>query len=673
MMMDQLRARYRPHVSTRSGNRDLGTLGSFVRPYRVELASAAALTVIASMLDLASPWPLKIIVDNAIGGLQLPQWLAPLRGLSPASLTAVAILTGIGLVAASGVIGYIVTYRMGRATELMGADLRSAAFGHLQRLSLRFHDRNRTGDLVSRLTSDVSRVQDSLVAWFQTVIPETLTLVGMFAIMLAVDPALALAALTVVPLLIAYVALSRPRIKGAQREARRQAGVVASRATEVLRHVRAVQAFTREDEEEQRFQVDSDAAARSSIGALVVSARLSPVADVILAVGAGFVLWLGVLGVRGGRITLGALLVVLTYLSSLYSPIRSLSRLSSTLAKGAASRERLTEIFEAPELVAEDPMPHAAPTGPSSIVLRGVGFEYRPGDPVLKDVSLNVGAGETLCVVGQTGAGKSTLLALLLRFYDPGQGRIEVGGLDIRSLSLRSLRERTALVPQDPWILDGSIGENIAFGRAGVTEADMRAAGRLALVDEFAERLPDGYDTPVGESGAQLSGGQRRRIALARALVRGASILLLDEPTSGLDATSEATVMEALRQASVGRTVVLVTHRLRISEIANRVLVLERGRVAEEGSRDDLLASGGAFARLMASQDYRGGPSSQPPLLLPRTRDFGRDNGTSDTEGGDSDGDQGRRKDLQQLRPSSEDEHQEAVQQQEQPLHGLTG
>jgi ATP-binding cassette subfamily B protein len=581
-------------------------LGRFVRPYRLTLAAAAALTLVQTALDLASPWPLKVIVDNAVGDKPLPAWLSFLGPLSPAWLAAAAAAAGVMLVTAAGVISYAITYWLGAAAERIGADLRSEVFARLQRLSLRFHDRNRTGDLVSRLTSDTGRVQDSLVAWFETVIPETLTLAGMFAVMLALDPALAFAALTVVPALAAYVGLSRPRIKAAQREARTRSGVLSSRATEVLRHVRAVQAFSRAEEEQRRFRSDSDAAADSAIGALAVSARLSPAADVILALGTGYVLWLGVAGVRSGRITLGALLVVLAYLSSVYGPIRSLSRLASTLARGAASRERLADILGAEELVGEHPHPLPAPPGALPVAVREVSFAYHAGQPVLHGVSLEAEPGETLCVAGPTGAGKSTLLALLLRLYDPDGGRIELAGTDVRRLSLRSLRERIALVPQDPWIVDGTIADNIAFVRSEAAGRLVRDAARLALVDEFAERLRDGYDTVVGEGGVMLSGGQRRRIALARALARDASVLLLDEPTSGLDAASEAMVMQALRRASHGRTVIMVTHRLGLSNEADRVLVLDGGRVVEDGPRDRLLSSGGPFARLWALQNGHG-------------------------------------------------------------------
>jgi ATP-binding cassette subfamily B protein len=586
------------------------SLRKFLRPYRDPLAVGTALTFAGSLLDLASPWPLKVAVDNAIGGRPLGGWLAPLDRLSPDGLAAVAALAGVTLVAAGGVIGYLTTYLLGAAAERVGADIRAAAFGRLQHLSLRFHDRNRTGDLVARLTSDVSRVQDVLVAWFETLIPALLRLVGMLAVMFAVDPGLALAALAITPLLVLQVLVTRPLIKSVQREARERFGGLAARATDLLRNVRAVQAFSRQREEEERFRRESIAATRSAVTALDISARYSPLADLVLAVGAGLLLWLGVVRVTSGRMTLGVLLVVLTYLSSLYSPIRSLVRLVSTLAKGAASRERLTEIFAGTEEIPEDPAPVPVPGGACSLAVRAMSFAYRSGAPVLRDLSFHIEHGETVCMVGPTGAGKSTLLSLLLRLYDPDAGTIELGGVDIRRFGLQSLRERVALVPQDPWMLDGTIAENISFGRTGATDEEIRTAGRLALVDEFASRLPDGYDTPVGESGILLSGGQRRRIALARALVRDASFLLLDEPTSGLDAASEATVIHALRRVSKGRTVLIASHRLKIAERADRVVVLRGGRAVEQGPPARLLAAGGVYARLWALQNTSGTPAS---------------------------------------------------------------
>jgi ATP-binding cassette, subfamily B, bacterial len=575
---------------------------TFLRPYRGPLTLAVVLTLLGTLLDLAAPWPLKIVVDHVVGDRPIDGWLAPLGALTTTGQAVVVALAGVLLVGASGLVGYLITVLVGGASERVGADLRGAVFARLQGRALVFHDRQRSGDLVSRLTSDVSRVQDAFVSWFETAIPDGLAVLGMFAVLAALDVQMALAALAVVPLLVIQTLWSRARMKRVQREVRDRYGSLASRATEVLRNVRAVQAFLRQDDEERRFRRESAEVTDAALVALDVGARYGPVADLVLAGGAGFILVLGVQNVAAGTMTVGTLFVVLAYVSSLYSPIRSLARLTSVFARGAASRERRGEIFADDGEIAEAPDAVATPRGAVPIALHHVTFGYDPTAPVLRGVCLEVAAGETVCIVGATGAGKSTLLALLLRLYDVDAGSIMVGGIDVRRVTIRSLRERLALVPQDPWILDGSIAENIRYACPDATDADVRAAGRTALVDEFAERFPDGYDTRVGECGARLSGGQRRRIALARALVRDAAVLLLDEPTSGLDARSEALIVDALCAVARQRTVVMVSHRLRLASIADRVLVIEAGHLVEQGSPATLLAGDGHFARLWAHQ-----------------------------------------------------------------------
>ena len=555
-----------------------------------------------TLLDLARPWPLKLAVDNAIGGRPLEGPLAFLDQLGPAGLAAVAALGGIALVGIGALVGYLITYLTSATAERVGADLRESLFGRLLHLGLPFHDRHRSGDLVTRLTGDVARVEDSMVAWFTVLVPEVLTLVGMVVVVLAVDLTLGLAALAVAPPLALVVALRRRRIRVAQRTSRDADAALAGEATEVLRNVRVVQAFTREPEAQGRFRGRSRGAVRAALGAMDLEARWSPVADLLLAAGGGLVLWLGVTAVAGGRMTLGTLLVVLAYLSSLYGPIRALARLARTLARGAASRERILEVLDSGEVVPEAPDPIPASPPRRGIALRGVWFAYAEGAPVLRHLDLEVAAGERVCVVGPTGAGKSTLLALLLRFYDPDGGAIELDGVDLRRLELASLRRQIALVPQDPWMLDGTVAGNLAFGRPGATTGELEAAARATLVDELVQKLPDGWDTQVGEGGVRLSGGQRRRVALARAILRDASVLLLDEPTSGLDAASERAVLDALDRAAEGRTVLAVSHRLGLAARADRVVVLDGGRVVEQGPPAELLAAGGAYARLWALQ-----------------------------------------------------------------------
>jgi ATP-binding cassette subfamily B protein len=578
------------------------SLRGFLRPYRGTLSLAAGLTMVETLLDLARPWPLKLAVDNAIGGRPLGGPLGALDQLGPAGLAAVAAGAGIGLVAAAALVGYLVTYLTAATAERVGADLREAVFGRLLGLALPFHDRHRSGDLVTRLTGDVARVEDSMVAWFTVLVPEVLTLAGMVVVVLAVDLSLGLAALAVAPPLALVVAMRRRRIRATQRASRDADAALAGEATEVLRNVRVVQAFTREGEAAGRFRGRSRGAVRAALTAMDLEARWSPAADLLLAAGGGLVLWLGVNAVAGGRMTLGTLLVVLAYLSSLYGPIRALARLARTLARGAASRERVLEVLGSGEVVPE--APNSVPAAPPrrGLALRGVWFAYAEGAPVLRHLDLEVAAGERVCVVGPSGAGKSTLLALLLRFYDPDAGAIELDGVDLRRLDLGSLRRQVSLVPQDPWMLDGTVAENVAFGRPGAGPDELEAVARATLLHDLIRRLPDGWHTQIGEGGVRLSGGQRRRIALARAILRDAPVLLLDEPTSGLDAESERAVLAALDRAAEGRTVLSVSHRLGLAARADRVVVLDGGRVAEQGQPGELLAAGGAYARLWAAQ-----------------------------------------------------------------------
>jgi len=569
--------------------------------YRWPLALAACLTVVETLMDLAKPWPLLLAIDHAIGGQPLAEPWAGWLGIVPdgrVGLAAVAALAMVALAIARALVAYLAMYLSDASAERIGADARSLLHARLLDLSLRFHHRQRTGDLAARLTTDVGRVQDALVDWFTTVVPEVLTLVGMAAVLLAIDPALALAALAVLPPLALVVFLRRRRLRAAQLDYRDREGGLAASVTESMRNISLIQAFGLEPATQDTFATRNRATALSGMGVVELNARYQPTADVIVAIGSALVLWVGVTQVISGRITLGMLVVVVSYVASLYAPVRALARLSATFGKAAASRTRLSEIVACDEVMPERPGAPALAGLEHELTLRSVSFAYSPDRPVLHRVSLRVPAGATFCIVGPTGAGKSTLLSLMLRLYDPDEGSIEVDGRDLRAFDLRTIRRRMSLVPQEPAIFDGTLHENIALGSTTAGEPEVRRAARLAQLDEFASRLPAGYDTPVGEGGVLLSGGQRRRLAIARALVREAAVLLLDEPTSGLDVESEAQVMSAIRVASAGRTVVMVTHRLTLAAVADEVAVLRGGRIVEQGNPAELLRLGGQYARL---------------------------------------------------------------------------
>jgi ATP-binding cassette subfamily B protein len=602
------------------------TLRRFRRPYRGALGTAIAVTLGETVVDLARPWPLKLVVDNALGHQPLAHWLGPLSRLSPNALAAVAAGIGVGLVALGALLGYLSTFLSGAAAERIGADTRAAVHERLLVLPMRFHDQNRSGELVSRLVGDVERVQDATVASLTTLVPGVLTLIGVFVVMMFIDPVLSVASLAVMPVLVGVVVARRRGVRTAQRRARDEEGRLAAMATDVVRNVRAVQAFGHEPDAQAHFQRQNVATAGASIFAMDLEARYSPLADVVLSFGTAFVLWFGVTRVTSGKITLGLLLVFLSYISSLYSPVRALARLARTKAKANASRERIGQILHVAELVPEDREPLTARAPARGLTLRHVSFSYSRGTPVLNHLDLEIPAGQTVCLVGPSGVGKSTLLALLLRFYDPDSGAVELDGVDLRRFSLTSLRRQIALVPQDAWIVDGTIRDNIAFGHTSASQADIEHAAQVALVEEFVGRLPNGYDTLVGESGALLSGGQRRRIALARAVLRDSPLLLLDEPTSGLDAVSESTVVDAIANATTGRTVLMASHRLGVAAIADRVVVFERGCIVEDGSPERLLSSDSQFARLWDLQrtvtigSRTPGASPQSPKTLERVQ-----------------------------------------------------
>ncbi len=606
-------------TARRSG--DATVFAPYRRPYRGRLIAAGALSVLQAGLIVLQPWPLKLAIDHAVGDQPLPSWAGAFSSLSPSGLAAATAVASVALVLVSTLIGYGETMIVGRVAERLGADLRRGVMARLLVLSGHFHDRHRSGDLVSRVTSDVGRVQDALVASYTVLVPEALTLCGMILVLLSVDRTLGLIGLGAVPILVIVVVKRRRVVRRTQRLSRDEAGRLASTTTDIVRNVRVVQAFQRQDDSMDRFSFRNGAATDAAIASLRADARFSPIGNFVLAIGSALVLWVGVLRVNEGRMTVGTLLIVLSYVGSVYGPVRSLSSLATSLARGAASKDRLLEVLASTEElpVSERAVPATTPS--YGIWFADVGFAYEAGVPVIDRATFGVQPGEHYCIVGPTGAGKSTLLQLLLRLYDPCAGHIFLDGVDLKDIDPASLRARFGFVSQQPWMLDGTIEDNIRFGRPQASRTEVEIIGRLALIDEFVNRLPLGYDTPVGEGGARLSGGQLRRIAFARAVVRLPDVLLLDEPTSGLDAHSEYQIIEAIERVRTGRTVITVTHHLHLAERADRVAVLEHGHIVEVGTPFDLRHRNGAYARLHQSAERSGRaadalPSAPTPLRV---------------------------------------------------------
>lgn len=556
------------------------------------------LMLLDAVLALTAPWPLKIVVDYGLGHSRLPPWLRSLHTLSPVGLAVAAALAGLLLLAIGGLAGYLATVLSGAIGERMSSRMRVSLVDHLLRASPRATSGFPLGELSSRLTSDTNRVSDTVIAALETLVPDLAILVGMTAITALLDWRLTLLVLGVIPLYAMVARLRNRRLRPAQLNARTRFGELSAQGTDLLARMPAVHVFGRADAEVEAYERVSAAAAEGSVTALDASARFAPLTDFLPGIGLAAALIGGTIEIAAGRLTVGGLLVFLAYLSSLTGPVRSLAQLSTTVTRGAVSRERLSELHVLPVLELDRRAAGAISPRAAMVELSAVSYAHRAGQPVLDQVSMDVAAGEFVCITGPSGTGKSTLLSLLVRLADPDAGRIRIAGRDVAGMPLERLRRLVTLVPQDPWLHRGSIAANIGYASPRARREQIEAAAELAGVMPFATRLPAGLDTEVGEHGRLLSGGQQRRIAVARALAAGSPVLLLDEPTTGLDPAAEEQLIAGLLDRAAGRTILLVTHSQRLAALADRVLRLDHGRL------DDTATPG----RVTAREGDRAGP-----------------------------------------------------------------
>jgi subfamily B ATP-binding cassette protein MsbA len=481
-------------------------------------------------------------------------------------------------------------------------DLRRALYHHIQRLSLAYHDRKSTGDLISTVTADIDAIQDFISQALLGIVVAVLTLVGMLAVMFYIDWRFTLIALSITPFLFFVVYSYTRRIKQASRALRKKEGEVVSVVAEVLSSIRVVKAFAREDYEEERFTRQSLESVEMALRARGLKAKLAPVVEVIIAVGTCLVLWYGVNLVMTNQMTPGSLLVFLFYLGKMYKPMKDLSKMTDTMSKAAVGYERIHEVIETEDKVRNLPGAKKAPPLKGEIQFDHVGFGYTEGYATLTDVDFKVEPGQLAALVGPTGAGKTTIISLIGRFYDPQKGAVKIDGRDIRNYKMKSLRRQMSFVLQETLLFKATIWQNIAYGKPEASREEILRAAKLANADEFIRNLPEQYDTMVGEKGVTLSGGQRQRIAIARAIIRNAPILILDEPTSGLDAASEELVFEALNRLMEDKTAIVIAHRLATVRRANVIFVLDKGTIVERGTHEELLAAGGLYSRLYEIQ-----------------------------------------------------------------------
>jgi len=574
-----------------------------LRPRRRALAVILAAMLVQTVMSLAAPWPLKIVIDTVIGNRRQPEWinwlLTMLGGAAHKGHIAVAAAIATVLIAVvTGAAMYAVSYFTESLSQSIGNDLRMRLYSHLQELSLAYYDTTRVGTILSTLTSDVQTIQSFASTATLNIVTNTLTVVGMIVVMLLCRWDFTLIAVAVTPLLFLFVLRVNKAVRTAVREVRTHQSDLTAILQEGLQSIQVVQAFGREDHQAAQVRAASMNTVTAWLNARRVSSLLSPIVGMAIALCTGLVLWRGSLLILAGTMTVGALTVFLAYLAKFFQPIRDLAQMTNTIAQVSVAFERVVALMDTDKVIPET----ATPTNPSQlhgeIIFHHVAFGYDPELPVLRDISVTIKPGEMVGIVGATGCGKSTIASLIPRFRDPDAGGITIDGVDVRDYALRKLRAQIGFVLQDTVLLRGTVRDNIGFGRPDATEDEIVEAAKLANAHEFITRMPNGYDSVVGDRGMTLSGGQRQRIGIARALIRDNPILILDEPTAALDAESEHLVVEALERLVAGRTVIAIAHRLSTLRNADKIIVVEDGVVSEDGSHDHLLALDGVYAQL---------------------------------------------------------------------------
>jgi len=582
-------------------------IADLLRPHWKALTIAFVAVLGETLTDLLDPWPMKIILDNVLKPKPLPVWLGRIvtslfgHTAQPVLIFAVASVAVIAIIGA--ISGFFDKYLTTSVSQWVGHDLRRTLYHHIQRLSLEEHDKTRSGDLITRVTSDIEGIQDFIESALLGMLVNVMTIVGMIGVMLALNWRFTLIALSVVPVLFIVVFSYTRRIKKASRAVRKKEGDLLSIVQEVLTSIRVVKAFAREDYEEKRFASESLANVEAGLEARSLKARLSPIVEVIVAAGSCLVLWYGTRLALANELTAGDLIVFVAYLGKMYKPMRDLSKMTDTVSKAIVGYERIQEVLQIESQVRDAPGARRAPALTGRIEFDNVSFNYGPEKPIINNVSLKIEPGQVAAIVGPSGAGKTTIVSLIPRFYDPTSGRIVIEGVDVRQYRLKSLRDQISFVLQDTLLFRTTIWQNIAYGKPGAPREEIVRAAELANASEFIDAMPEGYDTMVGERGVSLSGGQRQRIAIARAVIRDTPILILDEPTSGLDAASEQAVMEALQRLMKGRTSIVIAHHLGTIRQADVIFVIKDCELAEQGTHDALIARGGVYAELYALQN----------------------------------------------------------------------
>jgi ATP-binding cassette subfamily B protein len=578
----------------------------YLWPHWKDLCIVGITMAVTVGLEVLRPWPTKILVDQVLGQEPVPEFLNRVLLWLPGphghrqllfwvcACTVLIFFAGTLLTMAN----VSASVRLGQRMVFdLGADL----FAHLQRLSLLFHSRRAVGDTIARVTGDTYGLQTLVNSALLPLFQSGITLLAIFAVMWHLEPTMTLLAMGVVPFLAIAIKVFGKPMQTRSRVRRDLEGQIMSLVQQTLSSLPVVQAFTREEIEQSRFRRYADETVAAYRRSMAADMWFKLVVGMVTSIGAAVMMWLGAMYALEGRMSVGTVLVFISYLASLYTPINSITYTASILRQTAVNADRVLEILDTPPDLRDEPDVRDARLE-GEVRYEAVTFGYEPGRPVLSDMSLEARRGEVVAIVGPTGAGKTTAVNLLVRFFDPWSGRVVIDGHDLRTLPIRSLRQQVAMVLQEPFIFPLSVADNIGYGRPDATRAEIEAAAAAANAEEFIRRLPGGFDAVVGERGATLSGGEKQRLSIARALLKDAPILILDEPTSALDARTEALLLDALDRLMKGRTTFVIAHRLSTIRKADQILVLDHGQIVERGCHAELLAGAGLYASFYRQQ-----------------------------------------------------------------------
>jgi len=564
---------------------------SYIKPYMHRLIFAMFCTIMAAAGNLYIPWIIKDMIDEVLAdknGTML-NWIA-------ASIIAIFVVRGL--------FWYGQNYLMSYVGQSVIIDIRAAVFKKLQRLSVSFYDKNKTGTIMSYVTNDVNALQSAMVENTIEMITEGFILIGSVVAMIYLDWRLTLFTVCTFPVVLWFMEFFGKKIRKTGGRIQECTADITSVLQESVASARVIKSFVREDYEVDRFDVENRANFRANMKNAQLMATLTPVVELVAAIGVTMIIWYGGNNVINGTITAGSLVAFLTYAVNISNPIKRLTRVIGNIQKALAAAQRVFMIIDMPEEIAESRDAKQLPEVSGKVEFQNVSFAYDDKGNVITDLSFSVKPGEVIAIVGPSGAGKSTIANLLPRFYDVNKGDIKIDGHSVREVTLDSLREQVGIVPQETMLFNGSVYNNILYGRLDATKEEIEAAAKAANAHDFIMQLTDGYETKLGDRGVNLSGGQRQRIAIARAILKNPRILILDEATSALDTESERVVQEALDRLMVGRTSFVIAHRLSTVKNADKILVLGKGNLVESGTHDELLALDGLYAHLYKIQ-YR--------------------------------------------------------------------